>query len=290
MPDSSPLTPLYLSDLDGTLLSNAAALTDFTRDALNRLIAGGMHFSVATARNTLSGTRVIEGLRLRVPVSLMNGAVCYDTARGEYFAVKGMPGDAYRALAAILRRSQMTGFAYGIQANQLVMYHEPPANFPPPARQYYEKRLREKQSAPYISKLIEVGGLAEIPGERVVHLAIKETYARLHPVRAAIQAIQGLYAPFYKDKYTDFWFIEAASGQASKAAAVADLRAWGGYDRVVGFGDDVNDIPMLQACDEAYAVANAAEEVKRAANGVLASNEEDGVARWLMERRAHEHN
>lgn len=38
---------------------------------------------------------------------------------------------------------------------------------------------------------------------------------------------------------------------------------------------------MFQMADESYAVANAHEELKKYATGVIASNDEDGVAKWL---------
>ena len=49
------------------------------------------------------------------------------------------------------------------------------------------------------------------------------------------------------------------------------------------FGDGKNDISMFRAADECYAVANAVEELKEIATGVILSNNEDGVAKWLEE-------
>ena len=40
---------------------------------------------------------------------------------------------------------------------------------------------------------------------------------------------------------------------------------------------------MFQVADEAYAVDNAIEELKQQSDGVIGSNEEDGVARWMQE-------
>ena len=51
----------------------------------------------------------------------------------------------------------------------------------------------------------------------------------------------------------------------------------------VGFGDDLNDIPLLQACGWGVAVSNALPTVKAAAQEVCLSNQEDGVAHWLEE-------
>ena len=55
-----------------------------------------------------------------------------------------------------------------------------------------------------------------------------------------------------------------------------------GCDEVVCFGDGVNDIPMFLTADRAYAVANAEKALKEIASGIIESNEQDGVAKWLI--------
>ena len=52
---------------------------------------------------------------------------------------------------------------------------------------------------------------------------------------------------------------------------------------MVAFGDAINDLPLFAAADECYAVENAVEALKAAATGVIPSNAQDGVARWLAE-------
>ena len=49
------------------------------------------------------------------------------------------------------------------------------------------------------------------------------------------------------------------------------------------FGDNLNDLPMFAVADEAYAVENAKDEVKAAATGVIGSNVQMGVVRYLTE-------
>ena len=56
-----------------------------------------------------------------------------------------------------------------------------------------------------------------------------------------------------------------------------------GCERVVVFGDSLNDISMFQIADEAYAVANAVEGLKKVATGVIGDNNADGVAKWLWQ-------
>ena len=45
----------------------------------------------------------------------------------------------------------------------------------------------------------------------------------------------------------------------------------------------INDIPMFEASYECYAVSNAMDELKRIATGIIESNNDDGVAKWLNE-------
>ena len=53
--------------------------------------------------------------------------------------------------------------------------------------------------------------------------------------------------------------------------------AWTAPEQCAAFRDDGNDIEMLQYCGYSYAMANAPENVKKAAKYVCPSNEEDGV-------------
>lgn len=51
--------------------------------------------------------------------------------------------------------------------------------------------------------------------------------------------------------------------------------------KCVAFGDNGNDIEMLQYCEHSYAVENASDEAKKAAKYICLSNEEDGVLKVL---------
>ncbi len=67
----------------------------------------------------------------------------------------------------------------------------------------------------------------------------------------------------------------------SKADAVLRLKASTGADRVVAFGDNLNDLPMFGVADLAVAVGNALPDVKDAADVVIDPNYTDSVARFI---------
>ena len=66
--------PLYVSDLDGTLLRNDTSLSQYSKDTLNALLDQGLLFTVASARSIASMRHVLADLPLRLPVVEFNGA------------------------------------------------------------------------------------------------------------------------------------------------------------------------------------------------------------------------
>ncbi len=78
--------------------------------------------------------------------------------------------------------------------------------------------------------------------------------------------------------------MEIIPKHVSKAKAILQVKELLNVDYVVAFGDGMNDIEMFEVADECYAVENAVGELKKIATGIIGSNEEDGVARWLQER------
>lgn len=78
--------------------------------------------------------------------------------------------------------------------------------------------------------------------------------------------------------------IELAPKSVSKLSAIKLLlNANESMSDVISFGDNYNDIEMLQYSGMGVAVANAREEVKAIANHVTLKNTEDGVAHFIRQ-------
>ena len=89
---------------------------------------------------------------------------------------------------------------------------------------------------------------------------------------------------FSKDTYGEDYWLEICPLHATKAKAILKYKEKMGFDRVVVFGDSVNDISMFEIADESYAVENAIDELKEIATSVIACNDQDGVAKFLSDR------
>ena len=89
-----------------------------------------------------------------------------------------------------------------------------------------------------------------------------------------------LYVTLSKAEYLEFLPPTADKG---KALALVAQRYGIGQAQTVAFGDGWNDVPMLQWAGLGLAVANAVDPAKAAADRVIGSNDEDGVALALAD-------
>ena len=81
---TAQLKRLYISDLDGTLLSPKPEITAHTAEIMNALARKGMNFTFATARSIYSAVPITSALDINVPCILMNGVSIYDIKNERY--------------------------------------------------------------------------------------------------------------------------------------------------------------------------------------------------------------
>ncbi len=269
---------LYISDLDGTLLNKSAEVSVFTEKSLCRLIESGMNFSVATARTAATTLQMVSGIPIHVPVILMNGASIYDIHNSSYVKTYFIEKPSVQQLFSAIKRHHAAGFNYIIKDDILSTWYEQ-INSDHTLR-FVEERIQKygKQFA----QIDDFSGLADKP---VLYYSVCDVKEKLVPLQEELCRIQDLHVEFYRDVYEEgYWYLEACSVHASKYNAVKFLREEYGFDKVVSFGDNLNDLPMFLASDESYAVANAKPEVKEKATSVIPGNDEDGVVKWLLDR------
>ncbi len=266
---------LYITDLDGTLLGRDAEVSEYSRAALNRMITGGLNFSVATARTLASAGKILSCLTLNLPIVLLNGVLTYDMLRQEYTQVNALAPETVAAVIQTLRQFEITGFMYELKDGELTTYHESLEQ--KPLRDFVEERI-----ARYYKSFRHTDGFGSVSPENVIYFTLRDTYERLKPVHDAAVNLPGLKLTMYGDTYSpELWYLELFSDKASKQNAVQCLRESCGFERIVGFGDNLNDLPMFMACDVRVAVENAKPEVKAAADHICGANTSDGVARWI---------
>lgn len=266
---------LFVTDLDGTLLNGKQRINPQSIEIINSLIEKGLLFTYATARSLASASIVTEGLNVRVPVVTFNGTFICEASTGKILSQEMFNEVEIEKIKAVLE-------SYGVsfQVYSLINHVEKVSWFTEKEnegiRRYAEERKGDKRLRP-------VKDGKELYKGNMFYFSCIGEKEELKPVYDVFSKDERYRCILYQDIYsTDFW-CEIMPANATKANAIKKLKENMGCSRVISFGDAVNDIPMFEISDEAYAVENAVEELKALATGVIAGNEDDGVAIWLKE-------
>ncbi|MBR4004246.1 MAG: HAD family hydrolase [Treponema sp.] len=265
---------LYVTDLDGTLLNRHDSVNPFSIQAINTLVENGMLFTYATARSLVSASKVTRGLSTNIPVIAYNGTFIFQPSTGEILSQESFTEEERKYVREVLTRHKISPMVYsfisGIEKVSWIPQFENDG-----IRRYLSVRQGDRRFRPVEND----GQLYE--GEVFYYTCIGEK-EELEPVYGIFSKDSRYRCTMQQELYRPEYWCEIMPALATKSNAIKKLKEMWGCTKVISFGDAVNDIPMFQISDECYAVDNAVDELKSLATGVIQSNEDDGVAKWLL--------
>jgi Cof subfamily protein (haloacid dehalogenase superfamily) len=253
---------LVASDLDGTLLPADAEELPRTRRAIDRLRVAGIPFVICTGRMFCSARRVAASLALDAgPVICYQGAMVADLATGERLLHRPMGAGA---AAEVVRHVRELGRHLNAYIDDVLFVEE----LDDWARFYAAHTevgieqvddLEAEVTARPPTKLVLISDAADV--ERLLPDLQERWHGRLYVTRSQPE------------------YIEIADVSVTKSGALqwlCDRQGWR-RDRSVTCGDGRNDIDMLQWAGLGVAMAEAAPEVRAAADLVVSREDLTGL-------------
>lgn len=273
---------LFISDLDGTLLNNESRLSDQSVGMLTEAIKRGALFSVATARTPATVSGLLKDLPLTLPAVVMTGVSLWHPVTNQYTHTQFMDPQAAKTLIDIYRRHNLPTFIYTINGEKIDVYHIGEIS------DLEQAFVDSRAGNPYKTFHLRPEDFpADITAEQLQNVILFYAMQPNAPAKAAYSetsVVPNINPMFYHDIYGDeIALIEAFPKTASKAEGIKRLKADTGADRVVVFGDNLNDLPMMRVADLAVAVGNAVPEVREAADIVIGTNLEDSVPKFILD-------
>ena len=274
--DNSGLT-LYVSDLDGTLLGEDSLLSAETVGTLNRVIGElGGHFTVATARTPATVVPLMQEVHARLPFIVIGGSAMWNPMTRNYEHTRGIDELTLNAVADVFVRHGAHPFIYRRHGSMLHAYHYGPIS------PQEERFVAERHHLALKKFILDDCDFLHNADEALLIFSLNK-YAVLKDIANDLKAsVPSCSVMLYHDIFDESeGYLEIFTAGTSKAAAIRELAREVGAGRVVVFGDNRNDIAMMQAADHSVAVGNAFPEVKAAASEVIGPNTADSVARWI---------
>lgn len=272
---------LYVTDLDGTLLDPSSRVSAESASILNELIAKGAMFTVATARTPATVQPLLEKITPSrtpegrdIPAIVMTGAAYWNRRLTRYDYVRLMSARDTEVITKEFAKAGINPFSYclGMHEN-LNVYHTEGLTSREDA--FYQERRH------LTLKRFHLGQTPKDHEATVLFFAIGNP-EKMEKLCETIRRKTDCSAAWYRDIFNPgVALMDVYAPGCSKATAVKDIATELGCDRVVVFGDNLNDLPMMQVADLAVAVDNALPAVKEQADIVIGPNTLPSVADFI---------
>jgi Cof subfamily protein (haloacid dehalogenase superfamily) len=250
---------LLVSDMDGTLLDSRNEISEKNRKAIERFMALGGRFTVATGRMEASVRPFLPSLPLNAPAILLNGSMIYDFHRERVLFQKWLTADVL-PLLSMLQLSfpnlgievYADGHVYFVQQNHLTDKHQ--------QKEGFAVRLASLQEIPK-------------PWQKVILVGEPERLANLQQTLAKME--KGVHVVLSEPHFLELLPAGATKGDAlRKLMNLLEIPP----SSVLAIGDHLNDAEMLQVAGTGIAVANAHPKLKAIATFCGVDHNQHAVA------------
>lgn len=256
---------MLVLDLDGTLTNSKKEITARNRETLIRAQQAGVLLVLASGRPTYGIAPLADELQMDKfggYILSYNGGEIIDWRTKEMLYANVLPNEVVPRLDECARRNEVALLTYD---NEYIVTEHPDD-------EYVKKEAFLNKMAVRLAKefLKEI----HLPVPKCLIVADPE---KLVPIEAELSvALQGQISVYRSEPY----FLELVPQGIDKAQSLSVLLAKLGISReeMVAIGDGYNDLSMIKYAGMGIAMGNAQEPVKKSADYITLTNEEDGVA------------
>ncbi|WP_445491958.1 Cof-type HAD-IIB family hydrolase [Niallia sp. 03133] len=257
---------LIFSDIDGTLLNSKHQISKETKDSLKILEKIGIPFVLVSARMPEGILLLQEPLKINEPIICFSGALLLGAEQTngerEIMYEVTMEEQDIRGIHSLIV-SQFSSICFTLYSKDdwfVESLHDEWVEQEKDITGIFPKLFDlQHTSCPNVYKILCMGAPSSIDS---LERELKNHYPELS---------------IYKSKST---YLEIMAANVKKSFAIAVLANKLGIKQqeIMAFGDNYNDIDMLEYAGMGVAMENAPQLVKDAADMVAKSNDEDGVA------------
>ena len=261
---------LIVLDLDGTLLKDDKTISPRTKKTLQTLQNNGHEVMIATGRPYRSSEPYYREMNFKTPIVNFNGAFIHHPLHTGW-GMHHTPLDIKVAKDIVEALDNFRFHNIIAEVKDDVYFH------------YHDEKLID---------IFQLGSPNVTTGDLRHYLQTSPTSMLIHSDEHDVAGIRRHLSDVHAEvidhrRWADpFHVIEIVKSGMSKAVGVDLVAKDLGISRknIIAFGDEDNDLEMLDFVGTGVAMGNGIEQLKNVANHITLSNEEDGIAVFLEEK------
>ena len=261
---------LIISDFDGTLVDSQNGISDTVRQAIDEYVTCGGIFAVCTGRMLISILPRVRELGLKGLVAAYQGSVIADIESGKLLRNNSLSVDDGIEICEFIERYNYTCNTYSDE----VLYTTIPEG---------DKWLNIYETVTGVKAVSIDGAMSKFINEnnlscnKITFLVDPKERERLYKL------LQAEFSKKFDVTCSAASLVEISPKGDDKGAALKFIADYFGIDlsSTVAVGDNLNDLSMIKIASVGVAVGNAVDDLKKEANYITVSNNEDAVAKII---------
>ena len=272
---------LLLADVDGTLVTKEKILTDRAREAVKQMRAAGIEFAITSGRPPRGMQMLIEPLAITTPIAAFNGGL-FVKPNLSIISEHVLGREVVEAVIKMIEDHKLAAWIYRgtdwfvhERHGAHVDREEWTVKFPPIVVQSYEGKTDGVAKVVGVSDDLEAVARCE--------KAVREAFAQQVGAKQSSPEREG--HPAVSAARSQPYYLDVTHPEANKGGVVGTLAKMLGLAEaaIATIGDMPNDISMFERGGLAIAMGQSSDEVKKAANEVTASYDDEGFAKAIEE-------
>lgn len=258
-------------DIDGTLLNSKREIITNTKVAIEKCIKKGIKVILASGRSRAITLEYQQLAGASPYIISSNGADVYDIEKD--IEIYSTPLDK-ETVNKIFNFSQQNSYKLNINYNfELVMN-----------KMFYPDEKDNVKTEEEIYNIIEKEKIVQcvVANKDIEKMIEFKQYLKKNLFGVKIENESKRLKDFSLEQ-KGYYFCDVINLETSKGRAVKKLCEYLELENneIIAMGDGENDVSMFEITDNSVAMENATAEVKKKANYITDSNDEDGVAKVL---------
>ncbi|MDU6685132.1 Pyridoxal phosphate phosphatase YbhA [Phytobacter ursingii] len=259
-------------DLDGTLLTPKKTLLPSSLEALARAKAAGYQLIIVTGRHHVAIHPFYQALALDTPAICCNGTYLYDYQAKKVLTADPLPVSQAVKLIEMLESHDVHGLMY---VDNAMLYEKPTGHV---IRTNNWAQTLPPEQRPVFTQVDSLRAAASEVDAIWKFALTDEDTGKLRQFAHTVEQTLGLECEWSWHDQVDI--ARTGNSKGKRLAEWVNSQGLSMKD-VVAFGDNYNDISMLEAAGLGVAMGNADDAVKARANVVIGDNTTDSIASFI---------